>query len=194
MGNVKVCLAVHVCSCALLGLSRFITWWVMSKCVLQSMCVVVQFWIAKVYHLMGNVKVYLAVCSSCFLLPWFYGWSQGTSCSQDMYSIAFFIAKADEWCQAVLRSLTLSAVILCQAWCQGILCNLSAVILCKGWQVMSDVQMYLAVQMCSCAVFHCQGWWVMSRYFVQSNSKCCHSLQRLMSHEWCQGVSCNPNV
>lgn len=172
MGNVKACLAVHVYSCAVFGLARFITLWGMWRCVLQCVAVI-------------------------FLLPRFCGWSQEMSCSLDMYSIAYFfkiIAKADEWCQGVLCSLTIGAVILCQVWCQGILCSLSVVILCQGWWVMSDVQMYFAVQMCSCAVFHCQGWWVMSRYFVQSNSKCSHSLQRLMSPEWCQGVSCSPNV
>ena len=43
MGDVKVCLAVLVCSCAVFGLPRFITLWGMSKCVLQSMRVVVHF-------------------------------------------------------------------------------------------------------------------------------------------------------
>ena len=169
MGRVKECLAVRVCSCAVFELPRFITLWGMPRCVLQ--CVAVFYCQGFVGDLRECPAVWI-----CTVLPFF----------------KIFIAKADEWCQGVLCSLTLSAVILCQMWCPGILCSLSAVILCKGWQVISDVQMYLAVQMCSCAVFHCQGWWVMSKHFVQS--KCSHSLQRQMSHEWCQGVSCNPNV
>lgn len=44
MDDVKVCLAVPACSCAVFGLPAFITLWGMSKCVLQSMCVVIHFW------------------------------------------------------------------------------------------------------------------------------------------------------